>query len=928
MEGLPGLEVQPVNNRHLRYSMDEVLHLHQGHFMNLSPRRRHDKRKELDVEEVENTHQERNTPDRSGSPMNSRDTDSGTGSPTIARRTRPTKLPLPRELASKVKEQQKDQPATPQDQDYGSLRNVRPKKPPTTLLYSSPDEVREQYWRKVRDKFEKESPSAKSQEKEKDKDKHKEIYYGAYKKIISLASSPKSELVKQRLKSAGGDLRGSPKSRITSPIIHPRLRPGYSSPSKSDNQLISQGKRQLSGVQRKNSDTDESILHFSTDKTDNATDSSINSHSSLSPVSGPSSSLTDWEDKFVVNMPSAKEPNPPTMSAQQIAEFQQSIERVHNDGGAMLDPDSLPSPRTGTPEDKDLSAVQPAKPTSFDGQDLPPPPPHSAGFEESPPSQPEHPRYYCPDEIGKNRISTIWEESASKSEKNVPKVNPDGSFLGCKEINGPNDKNPDEILLFSPVDRPRVVDVSSPMPRSPKERKIPVVRQRNPDLGEKTVAREEWKPGTLNMKLVQCSKPSPRTVCRETSCQQPEKTAQDSSKAERDSPSPSGKRLEDRKPTPRDDDVFIITPTIIRTMVSMSDIKAAAQKGSPVGIPTSRTAGDIITDARARPQGKPSPLGLRRVAQNSQEKSNVSSPVPLRSPPVRSIPVVKHRAEAGMRKVEQSRDMRGFIRMPGTTPPSAESQAERPANNPIQSRASSTGSSSKDSQERRVADSGQANRSSLPVNISPVGSIDRGQPGGGKTVPETTKVIEVAELDGLQVGEHKAKTPPPPPPPRITALHADPPNMEMKMEVASSTKSATNALTVALILEIFVLSAAQMEALWQRLVSNRHSKTTLLKIAINSLLQMLEHCLQVLRTWLTVFSVYNATGVWPRPAEGDLARSVADICQAIAYLVVLCFVMMVVERAAGYIVLVGSWVLWFAKPFGWFFVAIGRALFT
>ncbi|KAG2010981.1 hypothetical protein GB937_007296 [Aspergillus fischeri] len=910
--------------------MDELLHLHQGHFMNLSPRRRHGKREELDVEEVENTQQERNTSDRGGSPMKSRNSDSGTGTPTIVRRTRPTKLPLPRDLASKAKEQQKDKPATPQHRDYGSLRNVRPRKSPTTLLYSSPEEVmdkdREQYWRKVRDKFEKESPSAKSQEKdkEKEKDKHKETYYGAYKKIISLASSPKSELVKQKLRSAGGDLRGSPKSRIASPIIHPRLRPGYSSPSKFDNQSISQGKRQLSGVQRKNSDTDESILHFSTDKTDNATDSSINSHSSLSPVSGPSSSLTEWEDKFVVNMPSAKEPNPPTMSAQQIAEFQQSIERVHNDGGAMLDPDSLPSPRTGTPEDKDLSAVQPAKPTSFDGQDPPPPPPHSAGVEESPPSQPKHPRYYCPDEIGKNRISTIWEESASKSEKDVPNVNPDGSFLGCKEINGPNDKNPDEILLFSPVDRPRVVDVSSPMPRSPKERKIQVVRQRNPDLGEKTVAREEWKPGTPNMKFVQCSKPSPRTVCRETTCQQPEKTAQDPSKADRESPPPLGKRLEDRKPTPRDDDVFIITPTIIRTMVSMSDIKGAAQKGPPVGIPTSRTAGDIITDARARPQGKPSPLGLRRVAQNSQEKSNVSSPVPLRSAPVRSIPVVKHRAEAGMRKVEQSRDMRGFIRMPGTTPPSAESQAERTGNNPTQSRASSTGSSSENSQVRRVTDSGQANRSSLVVNISPVGSIDRGQPDCGKTVPETTKVIEVAELDGLQVVEHKEKTPPP----RITPLHADPPNMEMEMEVAGPTKSATNALTLALILEIFVLSAAQMEALWQRLVSNRHSKTALLKIAINSVLQMLEHCLQVLRTWLTVFSVYNATGVWPRPAEGDLARSVTDICQAIAYLVVLCFVMMVVERAAGYIVLVGSWVVWFAKPFGWFFVAIGRALFT
>ncbi|RHZ55073.1 putative NTP binding protein [Aspergillus thermomutatus] len=907
--------------------MDELLHLHQGHLLNLSPRKRHDKREELDVEAVENTLQEGNTSDLGESPTNSRNSDSGTGTPTILRRARPTKLPLPRDLASKSKEQQKDKPATPQHREYGSLGNVRPTKPSTTL-YSSPEEVmdkdREQYWRKVRDKFERESPSAKSKEKDKDgeKNKHKEPYYGAYKKIISLASSPKSEVVKQKLRSAGGDLRGSPKTRIASPIIHPRLRPGYSSPSRSDNLFISQGKRHLDGVQRKNSDTDESILHFSTDKTDNATDSSINSHSSLSPVSGPSSSLTEWEDKFVVNMPSAKEPNPPTMSAQQIAQFQQSIERVHDDGGAMLDPDSLPSPRTGTPEDKDFPAVQPTKPTSFDGQDPPPPEPSAEG-EESPSSQPKHPRYYCPDEIGKNRISTIWEESASKSEKDVSNVNPDGSFLGCKEINGPNDKNPDEILLFSPVDRPRVVDVSSPMSRSPKQRQIQVVRQMNVDLEGKTVAREEWKPGSPNLKLVQCSKPSPRTVCRETSCQQVGKTAQSSSKEDPKSPLPLGKRLEERKAASRDDDVFIITPTITRTMVSMSDIKGSAQKGLPIAIPTSRTAGEIITDARARPQGKPSPLGLRRVAQNSQEKSNASSPVPLRSAPVRSIPVVKHRAEAGRRKVEQSRDMRGFIRMPGMIPSSAENHTERIGNNPPQSRASSTGSSSESSpQVKRVTDSSQAGRASLVVNISPVGSIDRGQPGDSKTVPETTKVIEVAELDGLQVAEHKEKALQP----RITPLHADPPNMEM--EVASPTKSATNALTLALILEIFILSAAQMEALWQRVMSNRHSKIALLKIGINGVLQMLEHCLKVLRTWLTVFSIYNATGVWPRPAEGDLARSVTDICQAIAYLVVLCFMMMVVERAAGYIVLVGSWVVWFAKPFGWFFVTIGRALLT
>ncbi|KLJ13237.1 hypothetical protein EMPG_11813 [Blastomyces silverae] len=55
------------------------------------------------------------------------------------------------------------------------------------------------------------------------------------------------------------------------------------------------------------------------------------------------------EDKFVVNMPSAREPSPLTMTAQQIVDFQKTLERVHHEGERMLDPDTLPTPRSVTP---------------------------------------------------------------------------------------------------------------------------------------------------------------------------------------------------------------------------------------------------------------------------------------------------------------------------------------------------------------------------------------------------------------------------------------------------------------------------------------------------------------------------------------------------------------------------------------------------
>ncbi|EEH47075.2 uncharacterized protein PADG_03173 [Paracoccidioides brasiliensis Pb18] len=58
---------------------------------------------------------------------------------------------------------------------------------------------------------------------------------------------------------------------------------------------------------------------------------------------------TKFEDKVGVNTTSSKEPSSLEMTTQQIVDFQKAIERVHREGGQMLDPDTIPTPRSVTP---------------------------------------------------------------------------------------------------------------------------------------------------------------------------------------------------------------------------------------------------------------------------------------------------------------------------------------------------------------------------------------------------------------------------------------------------------------------------------------------------------------------------------------------------------------------------------------------------
>lgn len=63
--------------------------------------------------------------------------------------------------------------------------------------------------------------------------------------------------------------------------------------------------------------------------------------------------VEDLQDEFVVNMPSAKEPAPLPLSREQIDVYQRSVERACRGvggGQALVDPETLPTPRVMTPE--------------------------------------------------------------------------------------------------------------------------------------------------------------------------------------------------------------------------------------------------------------------------------------------------------------------------------------------------------------------------------------------------------------------------------------------------------------------------------------------------------------------------------------------------------------------------------------------------
>ncbi|KAL2834461.1 hypothetical protein BDW59DRAFT_168709 [Aspergillus cavernicola] len=839
-------------------------------------------------------------------------------------RSKPTRLPVLKVLVDKGRSQRKDTVASPNDKEHGGILEQDSPKPT--------DQERERYWRKVRDRLDRDSPSPQNKEKQ------KANHHGAYRKIISLASSPRQEIAKHKWKHSGGSLTQKP----CTPDFSPATKSNNSSPGfrvDSADSLSTDRDRFTKGQGRTNSNhstrsggTGSSSLKNQTDIT---TDSSYNSNSSVSPISGPTTSIKEWEDRFVVHMPSAREPNPPTMDVSQITEYQKSIEKVRKEGESMLDPDTLPSPRTTTPEKHLKSPDRNGNRLGMlDGQDSRP----SSSTKESEGEQaylPTNRRHYSPDEVGKHRFSTIWEDSSTGPKQKPRQANPDGSFLGCKEINGPDDRNPDEILLFSTPEQPKVVNIPSQTSRLPRESKLAAIRHMKRAPGETILVQEEWEPISQNLKHVQCSKSSPKPLCREVQCQQLG-TRKSVSLQAKEYLDPTGNPTvssENSKSDPRADDVFIITPTITRTMVTMTDLRGHFHKHPGVQEPTLRSAGEIITDARTRipinTKVVVSPSGLDRMSQDSWENSNGPSTTSSKPANATNTPVVKHRGESRVtvteRFAEEStaiddkpRGMRGFIRMPGIPKSSTESRiGPLPDNSPVP-----------------VVSTLAIRAGNIPPRNTKPQSPDTGhsRPTNSMSYPPPTtkssprlrdtkmlaKIVEVAELDGQQVDDHREDNSTT----KTSRRNRDQRDNKIKPDV----KGIISSETLHVIIDVVFLFVAQVQGFTHQIRGNRSSKVVLLKLLLNGILGMLEHCLHVLRKGLAVISTYNTTGGWPNTNDKDLACSLTEVGQALVYIVVLAFITVIITRTVGFVILIGAWIVWFARPFALAFRTIARVL--
>ncbi|KAJ5547977.1 hypothetical protein N7513_005211 [Penicillium frequentans] len=614
--------------------VESCVELPDGHLVNLSPRPQRQTqyqayRAHYTAPELYPTPTARNSHRVPPSELEDRRT-----SPDIMyQKEKTTKLPVPRSFAERAREQRNQTPSPtgiPKSSSAGLSSGGSGSQ--------SGERDRDLNMRKIRGRFEKESPLSqrgsyiRSRESDRVRSEGSANSWQQHKYPAKTAAEVQPS---QRGASKPRSGIPNPSANISKVVSSPRYETRNAEPQ---NKWLKEGGQWINRESREN-------MYQRSGATDTTADSSPRSHPSISPVSAEDSMTDcDWEDRFVVHMPSAKDPNPPTMTEDQIADYQRSIEKIHREGDRMLDPNTGPSPR-GSPSEgrRNSSTYQERRrkleqsKTSESVATEPQKPQQEVEKLKVPTSQPHESQadsnYYSPDEVGKNRISTIWEESPTKPREKRKSHTGDGSFLGCKEIN-PCPKNPDEILLFSSGEDSTTLQPRPLAVRAKKRQKEKEAQAARKSM-EKTVLQEEWSQVSRNSK----SKHSPVTLCQEQVCpdnQIPTPSSQGSIK-ENTRPRPSIEDSPGRMDGGRgDDDVFIITPTVTRTLlptptpekVAKAEKKISVLKAQglrrPGGTGQSGT-GEAVKAVRAKAQVISTPAGLRHVSGLAQVKSALPS---------------------------------------------------------------------------------------------------------------------------------------------------------------------------------------------------------------------------------------------------------------------------------------------------------------
>ncbi|KAJ6172317.1 hypothetical protein N7470_001384 [Penicillium chermesinum] len=658
--------------------------------------------------------------------------------------------------------------------------------------------------------------------------------------------------------------------------------------------------------------------------------------------------------------------------------------------------------------------------------------------------------YYSPDEIGKNRISTIWEESPTRSskEKRVSH-NPDGSFLGCKEINGPAPTNPDDVLLFASGEdsttlQPRPLAIGAKKRLKEKASRAPRKSEEktgSPDEGQRTSQ-------SLNHPL--CSRQSSATMCQDFAPQREAQSPESQSSSKENCRPETSMDIQIEHPLPdgvNEDDVFIITPTITRTLIptpGSANLPKPEKKGftfkpqglrRPGGTGYSGT-GEAVKAIRAKAQVISTPSMLQPATGLAQKKSTAPS---LASS---SLPVPKDTDAKGTATLEKekpgkpkestkvkesltrngnsaSSSIRGFIRTTGLakststgkSPTGSLATILRNGTESLRNRAENlrngTGSftsrkgspvslptrdNSESSRSERsfksaketatdASPSSTKTSSTKKANLTSKLSIGKESPTEKATPADTTeeqtpiakplnvdkdkenpvgpdplpvekgdsspkseklsrserlekfkeqarlrraaanaakakisdKPVEIAELDGEQVPGLKETLQP-----NITDVEElRDINAKDKDDIASS--EAPNAVVLSLFFQTVFLFVTKIHRLTLQIPNNPY-----LKFGINNVLSMSTHCYDVFNC---IYRAISEPGLRPRNDQA-ISRFMVEVLQACVYLVILGFGVLVIGRAVRYLLLFGSWLLWFATPVVWVFRGLTRALIS
>ena len=964
-----------------------------------------------------------------------------------------TKLPIPKSTSERPRDQRHQTPSpTGIPKPYSAGVSSGGSSGP------SGERNRDPCWMKLRERFEKESPLSQRgsyiRTRETDRARSREVSESWQQEKYAAAPVP--------------DDRRSIRSN-RSAIPNPSANSGRMTPSTRNvppSNYDPPKKWRTDGDQWVNYETRDNTPQKS-ETTDTASDSSPHSNPSISPVSADDSMTDcDWEDRFVVHMPSAKDPSPPTMTADQIEEYQKSIEKKRRTGRRVPAPEPVrpsprPSPRSSFGDNRRDSSTQERRRVSDQSKNEevrePAPPPHQ---------EPDRPtnqaaqnntlqpqgHWYSPDEVGKNRISTIWEESPTRT-KDRRQSTPDGSFLGCKEINGPGTKNPDEILLFASGEESNTLQ-PRPLAIGAKKRLKEKALQTARKSEDKAAVQEEWSQISQNSKQAQSLKPSSVTMCQDASCPDQDRSESQNSSKENSRPRASTEKPPSTHEDGRgDDDVFIITPTITRTLIptpTPEKQKKAAKKISvlkahglrrPGGTGQSGT-GEAVKAVRAKAQVISTPSGLRPATGPAQPKSRIASLASSKASPPRVIASKKEKAPVEDKPKEEetkpkptatpekqkTNSIRGFIRTSGLArstglvrspteslatilrngTESLRNRAESLRNGSVSRKSSSSPVSQISPPTRDNSESSRSERSfrsaketppsstkpspvknevrsarvSLekppprdktppvepqpppkkptppPEKLAPTPTEKRAQtlpvkrvstpPDKRTPTPEilitteksaqperlsrqerlerfkeqararrATKNMEIAELDGQQVAKDSLQA-------NITDVRDDLSDLEPVDKDDEPVKEASTAVALSLIFEIVFMAITNMHRFGLQTTDSPY-----IKFMIANVVNMTTHCYQVFTTIYQTVAVYQATGTWPK-AKSDqaISRFLVEFFQALVYLVILGFGGLILGRAAGYILLIGSWALWFAKPFAWVCQGVTRALLT